>query len=68
MRRFHKGTRQWFRVHDDGTPFKRTAHHEEGTFIYFDYVLADRSDSWVFRLKQNYRLPYAQLESELPPA
>jgi CCR4-NOT transcriptional regulation complex NOT5 subunit len=65
--RFHKSTQQWFRRHEDGQPFKRSDTYEEGTYIYFDYQLTDRHDSWVFRLKQNYRLPFAQLENELPP-
>lgn len=65
--RFHKTTRQWFRRHEDGQAYTRTEAHEEGTYIYFDAQLANRDDSWVFRLKSNYRLPFAQLENELAP-
>lgn len=44
----------------------RTDAYEEGNYIYFDYQL-DRADAWVFRLKQDYRMPYNQLERELSP-
>lgn len=65
--RFHKGHRQWFRRHEhDGANFVRTDAYEEGNYIYFDYQL-DRADAWVFRLKQDYRMPYNQLERELSP-
>eukprot|EP00184_Porphyridium_aerugineum_P006371 CAMPEP_0184707216 /NCGR_PEP_ID=MMETSP0313-20130426/37160_1 /TAXON_ID=2792 /ORGANISM="Porphyridium aerugineum, Strain SAG 1380-2" /LENGTH=742 /DNA_ID=CAMNT_0027168791 /DNA_START=338 /DNA_END=2566 /DNA_ORIENTATION=+ len=62
--RFHKKYYTWFQRHEE--PRFATDEYEQGTYVYFDYVLKDENDiGWIQRFKQDFRFEYAYLEDEL---
>uniref|UniRef100_A0A7S0XJW1 CCR4-NOT transcription complex subunit 3 n=1 Tax=Erythrolobus madagascarensis TaxID=708628 RepID=A0A7S0XJW1_9RHOD len=62
--RFHKKYCTWFQRHDE--PRIATEEFEQGTYVYFDYVLKDDLDAgWIQRFKSDFTFEYAFLEDEL---
>lgn len=62
--RFHKKYLTWFQRHEE--PKVSTDDYEQGTYVYFDYVLKDeREFGWCQRIKSEFTFEYKYLEDEL---
>jgi len=64
--RFHKKYMTWFQRHDE--PKVTSDDYEQGTYLYFDFVLKDDYDTgWCQRIKTEFTFEYGYLEDELNP-
>lgn len=60
--RYHKEQKAWFQRAE--APSERTQTYERGDYIYFDSTLSESDDSWVFRLKKDFKVDYSQVEGD----
>jgi len=64
--RFHKKYLTWFQRHEE--PKVTTDTYEQGTYVYFDYVLKDELETgWCQRIKSEFVFDYEYLEDEPMP-
>eukprot|EP00892_Ulva_mutabilis_P000547 jgi/Ulvmu1/10493/UM064_0030.1 len=60
--RYHKEQKAWFQRAEP--PSERTQTYERGDYIYFDSTISESDDSWVFRLKKDFKVDYSQVEGD----
>lgn len=61
--RFHRKYNTWFQRHVE--PQVTTDEYERGSYVYFDFHLADDGNGWVQRIKNDFTFEYNYLEDEL---
>uniref|UniRef100_A0ACD6A7E9 Uncharacterized protein n=1 Tax=Avena sativa TaxID=4498 RepID=A0ACD6A7E9_AVESA len=61
--RFHRKYNTWFQRHVE--PQVTTDEFERGSYVYFDFHLADDGNGWVQRIKNDFTFEYNYLEDEL---
>mmetsp|Transcript_8847 Transcript_8847/g.26578 ORF Transcript_8847/g.26578 Transcript_8847/m.26578 type:complete len:641 (+) Transcript_8847:246-2168(+) len=62
--RFHKKFLRWFSRHTE--PEITTEEYEQGSYLYFDYLLTEDSKTgWCQKIKNDFRFDYMYLEDEL---
>ncbi|KAM3310226.1 hypothetical protein ACQJBY_031113 [Aegilops geniculata] len=61
--RFHRKYNTWFQRHVE--PQVTTDEYERGSYVYFDFHLADDGNGWCQRIKNDFTFEYNFLEDEL---
>ena len=62
--RYHTQHKAWFQRHDNPTTI--TEEYEQGSYVYFDWNLLESAYAgWCYRVKQGFRIEYAELESQI---
>uniref|UniRef100_A0A0D9VX03 NOT2/NOT3/NOT5 C-terminal domain-containing protein n=1 Tax=Leersia perrieri TaxID=77586 RepID=A0A0D9VX03_9ORYZ len=61
--RFHRKYNTWFQRHVE--PQVTTDEYERGSYVYFDFHVADDGSGWCQRIKNDFTFEYNFLEDEL---
>ncbi|CAH9134783.1 unnamed protein product [Cuscuta epithymum] len=61
--RYHRKYNTWFQRHEE--PNIATDDYEQGTYVYFDFHIANDEHGWCQRIKNDFTFEYNHLEDDL---